>query len=1027
MKQFYLICTLLLMSLTAFARDITVHVTDQRGAAVSGLSVTFDNEYFYTDSNGDFEIRGLGSSGVYSFSYSTDYGYEQIRFSWDGTSSVVNVSLEGYFVVFRLVGLTEEDLAQVWDNYFYISTTDGSHGQTMYMGDGGVLAFWWDEPTISWRFNTDLFGDCSGTVDLEEEKGVVSIAPKNGKYKVSLGSIKGHGGVAMEGVTVEGMPAESFSAVYRSPGTYSLNVSAPGYFPYACSYQVVDKDVAVDVDMSQSHVVKFKFTDRDGTAMENVSVRLGSNYDDPVVVTDASGECEAYAMPGYYNYLTSYENPFYTNTLDYITVSSQDVTEEVDWTGATLLEVRLKNAAQFKDYAYGDILSYNSSCALKGGGDDDFMQPNPSLIEVVDGEDIVVGLLAEKEYTSADLSLYFENTVKEILGIHEEGIALEGKDVKLEYDFGTYLTAHFSASDGLLLQDIKIDGMSLGVNGVNETFDVLMPPGEHRWTAELQTEDGTQSYPFGKEQAFALSEDGESIVYAFNEEDYSGIRFLVEDENGNPGEGFCVVVRRNSSIVSSANTAEDGLCTVFLSEPGDYTYEVAYGQGVIYGEYGGYLPLRGSVTVGTEMAEETVSFEDYCKFSLRVTGIEMPYTEWSTALPTVELDGVYVHFRMTANKEVTPIEYESSMWMPQDTYSGTVRVHDESNHSGRATFTVELGEDGVVETIDFSHYRTVDFTVNGENIIEGYVRLFREGQDFDGNSEYDRLLPPGKYAALYDNYSYIFTDTVYFEIADENMVVDFQFNPEDYHAVTFVVKNQPEGTDGVYFVIDENGWADNQQGTMMREGKHSFVLSSMDVHGGYYYANAWPLEGFFEVGEEDKEVEVDLSSYRLFRMRFILPDGSEWTDSESWGYDLLLSKDGVSYPFYTMELNYYALPVGDYGLTLDLRKRYYGTFTVGTECPDEITVRLSETSVSVADTRSEDVALSAAMNNGRVSIMSAHNEEVAVCIYDLDGRVLWQGVVAPGCAADTGLQDGGIYLIRMEQKGFVKTQKLIVR
>ena len=80
------------------------------------------------------------------------------------------------------------------------------------------------------------------------------------------------------------------------------------------------------------------------------------------------------------------------------------------------------------------------------------------------------------------------------------------------------------------------------------------------------------------------------------------------------------------------------------------------------------------------------------------------------------------------------------------------------------------------------------------------------------------------------------------------------------------------------------------------------------------------------------------------------------------------------------------------------------------------------------DTRLEDVALSAAMNNGRVSIVSTHNEEVAVCIYNLDGRVLWQGVVAPGCAADTGLQDGGIYLIRMEQKkGLVKTQKLIVR
>ena len=1020
MKQFYLICTLLLMSLTAFARDITVHVTDQRGAAVSGLPVTFDNEYFYTDSNGDFEIRGLGSSGVYSFSYNTGYGYEQIRFSWDGTSSVVNVSLEGYFVVFRLVGLTEEDLAQVWDNYFYISTTDGSHGQTMHMDDGGVLAFWWDEPTISWRFNTDLFGDCSGTVDLEEEKGVVSIAPKNGKYKVSLGSIKGHGGVAIEGVTVEGMPAESFSAVYRSPGTYSLNVSAPGYFPYACSYQVVDKDVVVDVDMSQSYVVRFKFTDRDGTAMENVSVQLGLGYDSPVIVTNASGECEAYAMPGGYNYLTSYENPLYpSNYMENITVSSQDVTEEVDWTGATLLEVRLKNAAQFKDYAHGDILSYNSVCEL---GNDEYMSYGASFNEVEDGEDILVGVLAGKEYTQANLQLSFENVVKNILGIREQGIALNGGDVKLEYDFGTYLTAHLAAPEGFSLGHYMIDGID--VNAWSE--EILMSPGEHRWQAELESADG-QSYPFGKEQTFTLSEDGERIVYAFNEEDYSGIRFFVEDENGNPGEGFCVVVRRNSFIVSSANTGEDGRCTVFLSEPGDYTYEVAYGQEVIYGEYGGYLPLRGSVTVGAEMAEETVSFEDYRKFSLRVTGIEMPYTEWSTALPTVELDGVYVHFRMTANKEVTPIEYEGSMWMPQGTYSGTVRVHDESNHSGRATFTVELAGSDVVETVDFSHYRTVDFTVNGENIIEGYVRLFREGQDFDGNSENDRLLPPGKYAALYDNYSYNFTDTVYFEITDENMVVDFQFNPEDYHAVTFVVKNQPEGAGRGYFVIDENIWVDpGSQSDVVRKGKHIFILSGMEV--GASVAVMWPLIETFEVGDEDLEVEVDLSAYRLFKIKFVLPDGNELEAGMSWAdFSLSQGRDTLFHNVYYLEEGYCMLPVGTYDLTLEQLTKYYGKVTVPSECPDEITVRLSETPVSVADTRSEEVALSAAMNNGRVSIVSTHNEGVAVCIYNLDGRVLWQGLVTPGCAADTGLQDGGIYLIRMEQKGFVKTQKLIVR
>lgn len=93
MKQFYLICMLLLASLATFGRDVTVHVTDQRGAAVSGLPVQFDNESFDTDVNGDFVIKGLGSSN-------------------------------------------------------------------------------------------------SGEVDLEEEQGVVTIAPKDGKYKVSLGNIR---------------------------------------------------------------------------------------------------------------------------------------------------------------------------------------------------------------------------------------------------------------------------------------------------------------------------------------------------------------------------------------------------------------------------------------------------------------------------------------------------------------------------------------------------------------------------------------------------------------------------------------------------------------------------------------------------------------------------------------------------------------------------------------------------------------------------------------------------------------------
>ena len=63
MKQFYLICMLLLVSLATFGRDVTVHVTDQRGAAVSGLPVQFDNENFDTDVKG-WEVRVPIRSGI---------------------------------------------------------------------------------------------------------------------------------------------------------------------------------------------------------------------------------------------------------------------------------------------------------------------------------------------------------------------------------------------------------------------------------------------------------------------------------------------------------------------------------------------------------------------------------------------------------------------------------------------------------------------------------------------------------------------------------------------------------------------------------------------------------------------------------------------------------------------------------------------------------------------------------------------------------------------------------------------------
>ena len=63
-------------------------------------------------------------------------------------------------------------------------------------------------------------------------------------------------------------------------------------------------------------------------------------------------------------------------------------------------------------------------------------------------------------------------------------------------------------------------------------------------------------------------------------------------------------------------------------------------------------------------------------------------------------------------KSVTSVEYAGSMMLPQGTYSGTVSVSDLDDHRGSVNFSVEIKGNDVAETLDFSAYRAVDFTVN---------------------------------------------------------------------------------------------------------------------------------------------------------------------------------------------------------------------------------------------------------------------------------------------------------------------------
>ena len=71
-------------------------------------------------------------------------------------------------------------------------------------------------------------------------------------------------------------------------------------------------------------------------------------------------------------------------------------------------------------------------------------------------------------------------------------------------------------------------------------------------------------------------------------------------------------------------------------------------------------------------------------------------------------------------------------------------------------------------------------------------------------------------------------------------------------------------------MVDSRIWVGNQQSQMLRKGKHSYALSSVNVGLGYE-SNTWPLEGTFEIGDEDKVVEVDLSNTGCSKLSLSCP------------------------------------------------------------------------------------------------------------------------------------------------------------
>ncbi len=1034
---------MLLVSVVGLAKDVTVKLTDQRGAAVAGVSVNFDNEYLTTDEKGEFVMKGLSSAGTYSFTFRKDYEDEKVRISWDGTSSAVTASIDGYYVTMYLNGLTVEEQEFYEGMYISIGSQEDytSTGKSMR---NGKLYFWWNYSTLYWKTYDEYFGTTSAFINLEETKTPILVNPKVGKYKVSIGKITGRDGNPITKGWIMGAPLEENPnlSFYRAPGTSSFQFITEGYFPYTQSYTVVDEDVTVDVDLSNTFATTIKLIDCDGTPVVNGKIEYAriDSWETLTDSTDASGECVIYGT-GYQRITIDYNNPLYGLRSHEFSLY-EDKTETISLENKQLFVVRLKNAKQFKDN-YDDFINWNTTLYLYTSDNTDGYRFNTSYFsELEEGEDIVFGTLVDKvnyndePYTHASFKLYFKSTANNLFPIGKSLFPLS-EGLSYEYDLGSFLTVNLMSPEGYqLYNNIKVDDCEVQVTS---TWDdntgtriyptkatYLMLPGEHTWITSLITNDGTQSYPYGKTQQFTLSENNTNVVYTFNENDYCGVKFLVKDENGAPlANANITIVQEGENYYYGENYTTDanGRCTAYLTEPGSYKYRIERESVDM-----AYVPLQGKVEVGEEMEEINVSYTGWRKFTLRIIGFgHLKESGVSFNGVSISHEGISTELNTQVESE-EPFVLTGSIMLPQGSVSGNVQIWS-GGYDLNEKFTVEIGSEDVEAIVDFNKYYTVSFTVNGENNLQNcYISIYK-----DTDKESDKYNPvrgnvlvAGKYYARVTHSLYNLNDTIRFEIVDKNLTFDVELNPADYHNLSINFVNAPleilgwDGSIGNTYIGTYDGVEKKY-----KNGKYVLNINHLVIDEMVWYL-CLSVKQEFEIDNEDKVVDVDLSKIKFFEIEFIKPDGKVLTLSEEEDIDIYVSNNEETIPGSI----YYALPAGKYSLRIVIygngRQTYYGELVVTEDAGEKIVVRLSDKPTAIDEVEETD-NLSASIHQGILLVTSDHAASVEVTLYDVNARAVWQAEVRPNESVSVGTLKKGIYMVRMNQDGAVKTQKHIVK
>lgn len=1025
MKKLLLFFVLLATTATGFARDVRIHLTDLLGAPVANTMINYSGEDQKTDIDGYFTISGLTKEGTYHFAYYiSSYYLIEVGFEWDGKASTVEVQLNACKVTMALTGLTDKEM-ELYGNCNFLEVTSEGQGSRRVQFSNGQATFWWESPTLQWSFQDEYHyvGDSrSEVIDLTTETGTIKVNPVKGKYLITIGTVTGHDGLPLTGYGLDGRdPGQGPISYYCYPGENHLYVTAKDYPGVSCTFIVERPNQTIDIDL-RDHCsgITVRAIDRDGSPLAGADISFGYQSQS-FARTDEKGEYTFY-ISGNRTSLCLFPNKqFYpSQEHDNILLGTGNVVETFSYEGHRLVSARIIGGARILT----DYSDYRMAAIYLRADENSDESSETSLYSEQQGNDILIGRLIDNsgnKWKEARIDLTFEGTSPRILPVTGTYAPLTD-DIRLEADLTGYRPVTFAAPEGFQLEEIMVDGNFFFPESDPQSITLYAPQGEHSWTASLSgTTDGTV-YPTGKPQAFTVGEESLTVVYPFDVSNYNTVRFTVLDKSGAPFQNMTVAIG-NEETASYGRTDENGVCTLYLPEPGTYHWNTDYEN-----EYG--FSQEGTTLVGDSPATVTVSYKEWHTFSFNVLGDDIYMGELQVS---ADSHGTIRRYLLSDR------HFSTSLLVPGDIrMSGNVLLtktrqsEDRTEFRGTLPFTIRTGKSDLTYSIDTDTLYTVKYTING---VDSQDAAHREpfwetsiSPVYEENKGRGNWLPRGEYQAVLYDYAITptYRDTVRFETTDHDMVVNFNYNPDALITVRIGCANVPEGLEDLYIpgYYLNNSYVDPHKELKVTEGTCAYHISSLATGSEETYKEyRTSISGVFNAEKTAGNILIDLGAYRFFDVDFRHENGSGWYSEDN---DIVLeAADGSRIALGDTKGRplSLAMPAGRYNVTV--RDYYnkeasgattlYGTLTVPDDCNGKVTVILSGNPTAVGNVSTAGSTLTATWQTEGLHVSAPDNGPVAVRMYTPDGKLLLDRQVLPNTTVSVPGTGKGVFIVRLKQ------------